>query len=55
MTDAIESTAEHYPVCASTLRVRRHRERRREGARLFSVAIPGRFIDAAIARGLLDA
>ena len=39
----------------STLRVRRHRQRRRERVRLLSVELPGHFIDAAIARGLLDA
>jgi len=55
MTDAIENAAEHRLISPSTLRVRRHREGRREGARPFSVAIPGRFIDVAIAPGLLDA
>ena len=37
----------------STLRVRRYRERRREGLRLLTVEIPEPVIEAAIARGLL--
>ena len=53
MNTAIESTAEHRPVSASTLRVRRHRERRRERVRVLKVEVPERFIEAAIARGLL--
>ena len=53
MTTAIECTAEHRAVSASTLRVRRHRERRRERVRLFTVEVPEAVIDEAIARGLL--
>jgi len=41
-------------VSPSTLRVRRHRERRREGLRLFTVEVPELRIDEAIARGLLS-
>ncbi len=37
----------------TTLRVRRHRERRREGVRLVTVEVPERVIEAATARGLL--
>jgi hypothetical protein len=37
----------------STLRVRRHRERRRQGICLFTVEVPRALIEAAIARGLL--
>ncbi len=53
MSTAIESTADHRPVNASTLRVRRYRERRRERVRVLKVEVPERFIEAAIARGLL--
>ena len=45
------TTAE--PVSASTLRVRRHRQRRRDGVRLFTVEVPERLIEQAITRGLL--
>ena len=41
------------PVNPSTLRVRRHRERRRERVRLFSVEVPERLIEEAVGRGLL--
>ena len=44
-------TAVAPPVNPSTLRVRRHRER----VHLFTVELPGPFIDAARARGLIDA
>jgi len=46
--------AAELPVNANTLRVRRHRERRREGLRLFTVEVPELRIDEAIARGLLS-
>jgi hypothetical protein len=36
-----------------TLRVRRHRQRRRDGLRLFTVIVPETVIEKAIARGLL--
>lgn len=45
-------TAEH-SVSSSTLRVRRHRERRRERLHLFTVEVPEDLIDEALARGLL--
>jgi hypothetical protein len=41
------------PRSSSALRVRRHRERRREGLRLLSIEIPEPTIEDAIARGLL--
>jgi hypothetical protein len=41
------------PVGPSTLRVRLHRERRREGLRLLTLEMPETAIDAAIARGFL--
>ncbi len=53
MSTAIESTAEHHPVSSSTLRVRRHRERRRAGMCLITVEMPNAVIEGAIARGLL--
>ena len=53
MTIAIECAAEHRPVSASTLRVRRHRERRRKRHCLFTVEVPEPVIEQAIARGLL--
>jgi hypothetical protein len=52
MNTAIESIDEPR-ISASTLRVRRHRERRREGLRLLSIEIPEPTIEDAIARGLL--
>jgi len=53
MTSAIKSAAEDHAVSASTLRVRRHRERRREGLCLFTVEVPEATIEEARARGLL--
>ena len=38
----------------STQRVRRYRERRREGLRLLTLEMPETAIDAAIARGFLN-
>ena len=43
------------PVNTSTSRVRRHRERCRDGLRLFTVPVPETVIENAIARGLLAA
>ena len=40
-------TAAAPSVNPSTLRVRSHRERRRERVRLFTIELPGHFIDAA--------
>jgi len=51
VTDTVTDAAR---VSPSTLRVRRHRERRREGLRLFTVEVPELRIDEAIARGLLS-
>ena len=53
MTIAAEETNAPRPVGSSTARVRRHRERRREGMWLFTVPVPGAVIENAIARGLL--
>ena len=50
-TMGITTTTE--PVRASTLRVRRHRQRRRNGMLLFTVEVPERVIEQAITRGLL--
>jgi hypothetical protein len=52
MTPSDENVTEP-PVRPSTLRVRLHRERRREGLRLLTLEIPESAIDAAIARGFL--
>jgi hypothetical protein len=52
MNTATESIDEPR-ISASTLRVRRHRERRREGLRQLSIEIPEPTIEDAIARGLL--
>ena len=41
------------PVSPNALRVRRHRERRRYGLRVLTVAVPETFIEGAVARGLL--
>ena len=49
-------TCENWPNdrgAASTLHVRRHRERRREGLRLLTLEIPKPAIETAIARGFL--
>jgi hypothetical protein len=40
-------------VKPSTLRVRRHRERRREGLRSFTVELPKADIEDAVVRGML--
>jgi hypothetical protein len=52
MTTAIENVPEH-SICASTERVRLHRERRRNGLRLMTVAMPEANTEHAITRGLL--
>lgn len=52
MTTAIEGTAGPR-VSPSALRVRRHRERRREGVRLVTVEVPEAIINHTIARALL--
>jgi hypothetical protein len=44
-----------HPVSPSTLRARRHRQRRRERVRLPTVELPNEVIHAAITRGLLNA
>jgi hypothetical protein len=53
MIAATENVAEP-SICASTERVRQHRERRRNGLRLMTVEIAEANIDQAIARGLLQ-
>ena len=55
MTPAAEQTNAARAVNPSTSRVRRYRERRREGLRLFTVTVPQTVIESAIARGLLAA
>jgi hypothetical protein len=55
MTVASDHTTAPRPVHPSTPRVRRHRERRRDGLRLFTVTIPETVIENAITRGLLAA
>lgn len=52
MTTATDSPTESR-VSPSTLRVRRHRERRRGGVRLVTVEVPEPTIEAVVARGLL--
>ena len=52
MTAAIENVAE-LRICASTEPVRKHRERRRNGLRLMSVAMPEANIEQAITRRVL--
>ena len=49
----VENVTDTRPVRPSALRVRRHRERRREGLRLLALEMPQPLIDAAIARGFL--
>jgi hypothetical protein len=49
----VENVTEPHSLRPNTLRVRRHRQRRREGLRLLTVEIPEPVIEAAIARGLL--
>jgi hypothetical protein len=49
----VENGTESRPVRPGTLRVRLHRERRREGLRLLTLEIPVSAVDAAIARGFL--
>jgi hypothetical protein len=55
MSDALDNITNPAPEKPGTLRVRRHRERRREGLRLFSVPVPETVIENAIARGLVAA
>jgi hypothetical protein len=43
------------PASPSTLRVRRFRERRKEGLRLLTVTVPETVIEKTVARGLLAA
>jgi hypothetical protein len=52
MSDALDSAATARPANPSTQRVRRYRERRREGLQLFTVTVPETVIEGAIARGL---
>jgi hypothetical protein len=53
VTAATESAAAEANVNSSTLRVRRHRRRHRDGLRLFTIEAPTANIEHAIARGLL--
>jgi hypothetical protein len=54
-TSAAEQTITPRPGDTSTSRVRRYRERRRDGLRLFTVPVPDTVIENAIARGLVAA
>ena len=49
----VENVTQPHSLRPNTLRVRRHRQRRREGLRLLTVETPEPVIEAAIARGLL--
>ena len=51
--NGVEHVTEPHSLRPNTLRVRRHRQRRREGLRLLTVEIPEPVIEAAITRGLL--
>jgi hypothetical protein len=51
--DRSRNVTETRPERPSTLRVRLHRERRREGLRLLTLEMPESAINAAIARGFL--
>jgi hypothetical protein len=53
MTVSDEDVTEPHPARPSTLRVRRHRERRREGLRLLTLEMPEPAIETAIVRGFL--
>jgi hypothetical protein len=53
MTTTAAGTTVEPRDSASTQRVRRHRERRREGLRLLTLEMPETAVDAAIARGFL--
>jgi hypothetical protein len=53
MMTRVENVTELRPARPGTLRVRRHRERRRERSRLLTLEMPETAIEAAIARGLL--
>jgi hypothetical protein len=48
-----DNVTQSHSLSPNTLRVRRHRQRRREGLRLLTVEIPEPVIETAIARGLL--
>jgi hypothetical protein len=50
----IPSTAEPAPSAAAE-RMRRHRQRRRDGLRCFMIELPEREIDALVRNGLLAA
>jgi hypothetical protein len=52
--DTIVGAQADSAVSANTLRVRRHRERRRKRHSLFTVEVPQSAIEAAIERGLLE-
>jgi hypothetical protein len=53
MTAAVENVTETRPARPGALRVQRHRKRRRENLRLFTIEMPEATIENAIARGLL--
>ena len=53
MTVATKHIPERRPGRPSTMRVRRHRERRSHRLRLFTVTVSETIIEAAVARGLL--
>ena len=53
MSDALDNVTNLPPANSSTLRVRRHRKRRRAGMWLITLEMPTAVIEGAIARGLL--
>ena len=55
MSDALDNVTNSPPANPSTLRVRRHRERRKDGLRLFTMTVPETVIENAIGRRLLAA
>jgi hypothetical protein len=55
MITVVQNITEPRPANPSTLRVRRHRERRKDGLRLFTMTVPETVIENAIGRRLLAA
>jgi hypothetical protein len=55
MNESIENVTDSCPANASTARVRRHRQRRKQRLCLLTVTVPETVIETAGARGLLAA
>jgi hypothetical protein len=53
MSDAVDNVTNARLANRSTLRVRRYRERQREGLRLLTVEVPEAVIERAFGRGML--